>query len=348
MNSNSNNKRKFTEAHLILPNLIQMLSRSGVTLTEAEQQVVFDAGAMAQEITDRRGWCDYSLRDPDGRAVTDSDPITSTDELVQQAIFYGMKLRNDGGYKTDAGEWKSAVWAAENVKMYREELPMTQTGAYTKYVNDNLERIASEGWVPVSFEEFKESEECHTYLYPDEILEPSDSPADDWELAGQVGVDRGMVMVCDPGYIDMAWKSESESEPYAHPGLQHTDGSVLYCTLHGVPIGVDPAWLIPFPNYEAVIEKYGKTANQLRAEGAIRVRPYRDVSDGVEFSYNGCRHGMAGDGKSAQLVFPTGRVGAGVVFKSGVGDGLYPVYVRRAEVPGWGERVVEARIVFEA
>ncbi len=38
----------------------------------------------------------------------------------------------------------------------------------------------------------------------------------------------------------------------------------------------------------------------------------------------------------------------GVVVSSGRGDGEYPVYVKRAEIPDWfpGPRVQEVRIIF--
>jgi hypothetical protein len=38
--------------------------------------------------------------------------------------------------------------------------PITKAEAYVDYVNENLERIERDGWVPVSYEEFIDSEEC--------------------------------------------------------------------------------------------------------------------------------------------------------------------------------------------
>jgi hypothetical protein len=35
-----------------------------------------------------------------------------------------------------------------------------------------------------------------------------------------------------------------------------------------------------------------------------------------------------------------------VLCDSGLGDGIYPVVVRVVEVPGWGERVAELRVLF--
>lgn len=47
-----------------------------------------------------------------------------------------------------------------------------------------------------------------------------------------------------------------------------------------------------------------------------------------------------------QLNFKAGHPGAGVIVSAGLGDGVYPVYVRYEEVEGWGKRVAEAKIVF--
>lgn len=41
-----------------------------------------------------------------------------------------------------------------------------------------------------------------------------------------------------------------------------------------------------------------------------------------------------------------GPMPVAVEVRSGLGDGLYPVMVRWMEVPGWGRRVAEVRVVF--
>lgn len=37
---------------------------------------------------------------------------------------------------------------------------------------------------------------------------------------------------------------------------------------------------------------------------------------------------------------------AGVLVSSGLGDGAYEVFVRYTDIPGWGRRVAELRVVF--
>lgn len=47
-----------------------------------------------------------------------------------------------------------------------------------------------------------------------------------------------------------------------------------------------------------------------------------------------------------QMPFRLGHDGAGVVFESGYGDGVYPVYIAIKDCDQWGKRIAEARIVF--
>lgn len=54
----------------------------------------------------------------------------------------------------------------------------------------------------------------------------------------------------------------------------------------------------------------------------------------------------AGWPHTLQLNFQAGHPGAGVTICAGLGDGVYPVYVRYEDVEGWGKRVAEAKIVF--
>lgn len=47
------------------------------------------------------------------------------------------------------------------------------------------------------------------------------------------------------------------------------------------------------------------------------------------------------------LNYNLGHEGLGVVVSSGIGDGFYPVLVKKAVLPGWGERITAAIILFE-
>lgn len=48
----------------------------------------------------------------------------------------------------------------------------------------------------------------------------------------------------------------------------------------------------------------------------------------------------------ARAISPYGPVGWAVHCSTGLGDGLYPVVVRVVNLPGFGERVAELRVLF--
>lgn len=49
---------------------------------------------------------------------------------------------------------------------------------------------------------------------------------------------------------------------------------------------------------------------------------------------------------ATQFDYDAGHPGLGVCVNSGLGDGQYNVEARIVDVPGWGKRVAEVRIVF--
>jgi len=49
----------------------------------------------------------------------------------------------------------------------------------------------------------------------------------------------------------------------------------------------------------------------------------------------------------AQLYFDMGHEGLGVVFDSGIGDGVYDVYATIGEIDGWGKRVKKVEIILD-
>ena len=47
-----------------------------------------------------------------------------------------------------------------------------------------------------------------------------------------------------------------------------------------------------------------------------------------------------------QLNYAKRHPGLAVVFSAGFGDGSYEVFARYADVPGWGRRIAEVKVVF--
>lgn len=69
------------------------------------------------------------------------------------------------------------------------------------------------------------------------------------------------------------------------------------------------------------------------------------VPDG-EYSYAGACQRTLADGYDGQLNYPAGHAGIGVVSRTGLGDGYYPVYATIADLGNWGERVIKLEIEF--
>jgi hypothetical protein len=128
-------------------------------------------------------------------------------------------------------------------------------------------------------------------------------------LIGQVGVDSGQLLMCDPCYIDSEWSKEdfTDIRVYEH---KETKEKLQY--------------KVDFPHYEAEISKYGKNMNQLVATGEWIDVPMTDSK--FPFSYNACSKATLSEDGYGQLNYKLGHAGVGVAFSTAYGDGVYPVY----------------------
>ncbi len=148
------------------------------------------------------------------------------------------------------------------------------------------------------------------------------------KIIGEVGVDSGQILVCDPCYIDSEWKYEECSFDRKH---RHLDGTVLQ-------------YRVDFPNYGVVIPKYGKTMNQIIADKEAYEIPESPAE--YSFSYNACCKKTCRDDEeenNGQLNYEAGHPGVGVVTSSGYGDGVYPVV---ADIDDKTGRVKSITVVF--
>ena len=131
------------------------------------------------------------------------------------------------------------------------------------------------------------------------------------ELIGQVGVDSGQLLLCDPCYIDSEWEQEDfqDIRIYEH---KDTNDKLQY--------------RVDFQNYQSPIERYdGKNMNELLETGEWRERPGGNIPE-HDFSYNACCNATlskAGHGQLGHCV--------GVAFRTAFGDGIYPVYAHYNE-----------------
>ena len=128
-------------------------------------------------------------------------------------------------------------------------------------------------------------------------------------LLGEVGVDSGQLLITDPCYIDSEWQEEPLEDVRA---CQDTEtGNLVY-------FGKD------FRRFDEVIPSLGETMNALIASGRF-VERKQEVPTVFPYSYNGACKATLSKGHG-ELVYQKGHPGAGVVFGTAFGDGIYPIY----------------------
>lgn len=172
------------------------------------------------------------------------------------------------------------------------------------------------------------------------MTRPSEGiPSTGWEFAGEVGVDSGQLMITDPCYLDSQWTVEEFSAP--RPVFKLNEAG-----LARFPDLKDWTWQCfreEGVNYATPLPEVGNLSmNDLNLGELVETVPQAD-EDVTSYSYNGACHVTTEEPRYGQLYYQMGHAGAGVVFSSGYGDGVYPVWVRKNE----DGRVVEARIVME-
>ena len=158
---------------------------------------------------------------------------------------------------------------------------------------------------------------------------------------GEVGVDSGQLMICDPCYIESEFltpNSKGKSD-HAHQIYQHEDGTFWQFCYKAEPTY---DYVNKFPGtYGTIIEKYQLSPNQLIEQGKFKktdLDKTPHIPEG-EFSYRGISKITNSENQGGQLKYKLGHVGAAVAFSSGFGDGTYEVYAEIVNTGSWGERV---------
>jgi hypothetical protein len=127
---------------------------------------------------------------------------------------------------------------------------------------------------------------------------------------GVVGVDSGQLLITDPCYIDNQWLDEPFQDDRVYKDME---------------TGATVKWGQDFARFNEPLEPYGKSPNDLIKAGRLVQLPPHPKPETFNYSYNGACQATLSDGYG-ELVYGKGHPGAGVVFQSGWGDGLYPVY----------------------
>jgi hypothetical protein len=166
---------------------------------------------------------------------------------------------------------------------------------------------------------------------------------------GTIGVDSGMLMICDPVYIDTEYEQIESDEggiDHAHEIYRHKEDGRLWQYTYGQKPTIDG--VIPFPGtYADKIPDYGMCPNNLKAKGLFEstdLDPTPHIQDG-DFSYRGmCKasNGKYGGqvGHISEYEDISDSIGAAIVFKAGFGDGVYDVFAEVIDLGGhFGKRV---------
>ena len=131
-------------------------------------------------------------------------------------------------------------------------------------------------------------------------------------LIGEVGVDSGRVLICDPCYIESEWKDEEFNIPERAVIVRKTGERFLF--------GKD------FQRFDEALGSYGMTVNDLIEGGILDIEKLPEEEGPFTFSYDGCCKATLGEARAGQLAYKMGHAGAGVASSAGYGDGLYPVF----------------------
>lgn len=148
------------------------------------------------------------------------------------------------------------------------------------------------------------------------------------KLLGHVGVDAGQLMVCDPCYIDSQWSKKDFADIRVYEHIK-TKKKLMYQSSAGYGGKAAKAREKAFKgelfkNYDA-ITSFKLSMNELITKKQVKEVPVPEKLALIgDFSYAGISETtMAG---KHQINYQMGHPGAAVVFQSGLGDGVYPVY----------------------
>lgn len=142
----------------------------------------------------------------------------------------------------------------------------------------------------------------------------------EWIKLGEVGVDSGRLLICDPCYIDGMWEDKGYTDLRLYK--DNNTGRIF-------------KFPKDFKSYEDKLELYlGATPNEL-----IEQKIWNKIEIEIDgFSYDAICHNGGKDFK--QINYPLGHAGLGVAFSSGYGDGCYEVWGKYNE----DGRIVEVKI----
>jgi hypothetical protein len=164
-------------------------------------------------------------------------------------------------------------------------------------------------------------------------------------LLGEVGVDSGQLLICDPGYIDGLWGKDAVDPNLRQVYEDKITGKLYQCTC--LQDGTSKPNIIGFKTYgEKISECDDNTPNELIKSGRWVEKLMPPPPCRGKFSYWGCCDASSRTGEmGGQLYYPLGHAGIGVAFRSGFGDGCYQVWGTLEDIPNWGKRLTKVEII---
>lgn len=125
---------------------------------------------------------------------------------------------------------------------------------------------------------------------------------------GMVGVDSGQLMITDPCYIDSEWQKEDFEDLRLYKDKE---------------TGKTYQYQKDFNNYQEKIEGFELDVNELIKSGRFEEL---SIKRDFNYSYAGASYATLSENGYGEMKYKLGHEGAGVVFGTAFGDGLYPVY----------------------
>jgi hypothetical protein len=143
------------------PTMKEVLEGLGLDpdLLEGDTRYATVGAALAESVYGRKGFFEQMMADTYG-----ARPNHAVDETDQCASWCeACRLEREDRKKLTEADEKYLSMVHEVQRKWMEAFP--EVGLYqdyVSYVTENLERIDRDGWVPISFAEFRESEEAET------------------------------------------------------------------------------------------------------------------------------------------------------------------------------------------
>jgi len=224
-----------------------------------------------------------------------SDLEKNSPENIEKILNDRIKIREDeivrlGGDKKDHENELSTK--SQEVKRLKSELEKTKDIRRTMDLLD------------LDFEEDEEDDDYRLFSADAEY---------EIEEMGMVAVDSGQLMIADPCFINTEWQDDEFEDIRL---LKDTETGDIY------------QFRKDFSNYNEKIAGFDQTVNELTALGRLESIEI-DNSDKINFSYAGACHSSMSEKGYGEMPFKLGHEGAGIVVRTVMGDGFYPVYAEK-------------------